>query len=60
MRAIHKSCLGMVNCKRGAKELVYWSGMKKQIEDVVGKCSVCLTYKNKPAKEPMSMQLVPE
>ncbi|KAH3872625.1 hypothetical protein DPMN_035844 [Dreissena polymorpha] len=37
-----------------------WPGMKKQIEDVVSECSVCLTYKNKPAKEHMSMKLVPE
>jgi transposase InsO family protein len=60
MKAIHKSHLGIVNCKRRAKELVYWPGMNKQIEDVVSKCSVCLTYKNKPAKEPMIMQPVPE
>ena len=60
MRAIHNSHLGLVNCKRRAKELVYWPGMNKQREDVVSKCSVCLTYKNKPAKEPMIMQPVPE
>lgn len=59
LKAIHKAHLGIVNCKKRAKELVYWPGMNKQIEDVVNKCSVCLTYKNKPAKEPMVMQEIP-
>ena len=40
--------------------MVYWPGMNKQIEDVESKCSVCLTYKIKPAKEPLIMQHVQE
>jgi len=59
LKAIHKAHLGIVNCKKRAKELVYWPGMNKQIEDVVNKCSACLTYKKKPAKEPMIMHEVP-
>jgi len=59
LKAIHKAHLGIVNCKKRAKELVYWPGMNKQIEDVVNKCSAYLTYKKKPAKEPMIMHEVP-
>lgn len=60
LKVIHNSHLGVVNCRKRARELVFWPGMSKQIEDRVSKCSACLTYRNKPAKEPMIMHEVPQ
>lgn len=60
LKAIHSSHLGIVNCKKRARELVFWPGMNKQIEDLVSKCSACLMQRNKQAKEPMIIQPIPE
>lgn len=60
LKVIHNSHLGVVNCRKRARELLFWPGMSKQIEDIVSKCSACLTYRNKPAKEPMIMHEVPQ
>ena len=53
LKTIHSSHMGMTKCKQRARELVYWPGMNKQIEDTVSRCSACLEYQNKPQKEPM-------
>ena len=34
--------------------------MNKQIEELVSKCSACLVQRNKPPKEPMIIQPIPE
>ena len=60
LQAIHSSHLGVVNCKKRARELVFWPGMNKQIEELVSKCSACLVQRNKPPKEPMIIQPIPE
>ena len=59
LKAIHKSHLGFVNCKKRAREIVYWPGMNSQIEELVSKCSACLTHRNKSQKEPMIIQPIP-
>ncbi|XP_060080243.1 uncharacterized protein LOC132559627 [Ylistrum balloti] len=59
LKTIHSSHLGIVKCKQRARELVFWPGMNKQIEDVVGRCSACLTYRNKMPREPMIIHPVP-
>jgi hypothetical protein len=50
----------MLKCKQRARELVFWPGMNKQIEDVVSRCSACLVHSNKPQKEPMVIQPIPQ
>ena len=59
LKTIHSSHLGMLKCKQRARELIYWPGMNKQIEDVVSRCSACLTHRNKPQREPMVIQPIP-
>lgn len=59
LKVIHSSHMGMVKCKQRARELVFWPGMNKQIEDTVSRCSACLAYRNKPAKEPMIIHPLP-
>lgn len=53
LKLIHSSHQGMIKSKRLARDVIFWTGMTKQIEDVVSKCSTCLEYKNKQQKEPM-------
>lgn len=59
LKIIHNSHLGVVKCKQRARELVFWPGMNGEIEDIVSKCSACLTQRNKPQKEPMIIQPLP-
>lgn len=41
---LHQSHLGLQGCLRRGREVVYWPGMNKDIEDFTSSCSVCETY----------------
>ena len=51
LKRIRKSHLGMVT----SKHVIYWPGMNGQIEDMIRRCKICLQYRNKPPKEPMTI-----
>jgi transposase InsO family protein len=53
LQIIHESHLGMVRCKQLARDIMYWSGMNKQIEDTVSRCAVCQSRRNQQQKEPL-------
>ena len=55
LTAIHKSHLGMVKCKQRARDLIYWPGMNKQIEDMCSSCSACLVHRRRQQKEPLML-----
>jgi hypothetical protein len=38
---IHAGHMGMEKCKQRARDILFWPGMCKQIEDIVGKCAIC-------------------
>ena len=59
LTVIHSAHMGIVKCKQRARELVFWPGLNKQIEDVVSRCSTCLKDRKKPPKEPMVIQPIP-
>ena len=59
LKTIHSSHQGILKSKQKARELVFWPGMNKQIEDVVSRCSTCLTHRNAPQKEPMIIHPIP-
>lgn len=59
LKTIHSSHQGILKSKQKARELVFWPGMNKQIEDVVSRCSACLTHRNKPQREPMMIHPIP-
>lgn len=59
LKTIHSSHQGILKSKQKARELVFWPGMNKQIEDVVSRCSACLMHRNKPQKEPMIIHPIP-
>jgi transposase InsO family protein len=59
LNLLHVSHSGMVKTKQLAREKIYWPGINKAIEDMVSKCDVCLKYRNKQPKEPMTIHPLP-
>ena len=51
--------LGMVKCKQRAKDVLFWRGMARGIEQLVSTCDICLRYQPSNPKEPMMSSEVP-
>ena len=46
---IHDAHMGNNKCRERAKQVVWWSGLSKQIQDMVENCQTCLKHKvNRP------------
>ena len=60
LQKIQYEHFGIEKCKRLARQLLYWPGMSKQINDLVEKCDLCDQYQNANAKEPMISKQVPQ
>ena len=56
---LHASHLGIQACLRRAREAFYWPNMNKDIEEFIGKCSVCNSYRQQQQKEPMIAHPIP-
>ncbi len=59
LRLIHSSHQGIVKSKQMARDILFWNGMNKQIEEVVSKCSICQTMRHQLQKEPMMSTEIP-
>jgi hypothetical protein len=59
LKILHTSHTGMVKTKQRARDMIYWPGLNRQIEDMVSKCDVCLSKLNKQPKEPMTIHPLP-
>lgn len=57
---LHEAHIGITKTKGRAKNLFYWQGMNKDIENYVLRCSVCEKYRPQNSKEPMITQKCPE
>lgn len=57
---IHEAHFGIEKCKNRARELMYWPGMSRDIEDTVLKCTVCEKFKKTNTKEPLHPHAIPE
>uniref|UniRef100_A0A8K9X092 Gypsy retrotransposon integrase-like protein 1 n=1 Tax=Oncorhynchus mykiss TaxID=8022 RepID=A0A8K9X092_ONCMY len=57
---IHAGHTGMEKCKQRARDILFWPGMCKQIEDIVGKCAICLERRPSNTKEPMLPHCIPD
>ena len=57
---IHESHQGMVKCKQGARDILFWPGMSSQIEDKVSTCSTCRQFQRAQPKEPIVIQEIPD
>ncbi|KAL9955782.1 hypothetical protein ACROYT_G037161 [Oculina patagonica] len=59
LRQIHKSHLGIAKCRQRAREVLFWSGMSVEIEQMVTNCSVCADYAKKQPSEPLKPSVPP-
>ena len=57
---IHQGHNGMERCKYRARQSLYWQGMTTEIEDLVARCSYCLTYRNKQQSEHLIDHDIPQ
>ena len=51
----HEGHQGIVKCQRRARQIFWWPGCSSDIENLVGKCSLCVKYrkyKHQPLAEP--------
>ena len=59
LQKIHKTHLGMEKCKSRVREIMYWPGMLRDIEEMVFRCKVCAKYQTNNQREPMIPHKVP-
>lgn len=59
LEKIHEAHMGIVKSKERARDILFWPGMAKQIEEVVQKCAVCNKHKNNNPREPLIPHPVP-
>lgn len=52
LRHIHTGHFGVEKSKHRAREIMFWPGMGKQIEETVMKCDICQTHGRSNQKEP--------
>ena len=56
---IHASHIGIQGCLRRAREVMYWPGMNKDVEQCAAKCEVCNSKPAAQGKEPMICHEIP-
>ena len=47
----HEGHLGIENCKKRARQALFWTLISKGLEDMISKCPTCLTYRNRQPNE---------
>lgn len=57
---IHSCHVGIEKSKNRARDLLFWPGMGKQIEEAVGVCSTCQERRAANPKEPLLSHAIPE
>ncbi len=56
---LHHNHSGIQATLRRAREICYWPGMNKDIEEVIAKCNICAQYRAANQKEPLMSSPVP-
>ncbi|KAB0801714.1 hypothetical protein PPYR_03900 [Photinus pyralis] len=57
---LHESHFGIEKTKARARQLVYWPGLSRDIENMINRCVICERYRVANVKEPMLMHDIPE
>ena len=57
---IHQGHLGIENCKKRARQVLFWPLMNNEIEDMIKKCPTCLTFRNRQPCEPLMKHPIPD
>lgn len=60
LKRIHIGHMGMLKCKKRAKEVMFWTSMNSQIEDIVVNCPAYTENQGSNPKEPMIPRKLPE
>ena len=53
MEKTHMTHIGIEECKRQARETLYWPRMTTEIKEYISRCEVCLTHRSGQGKEPI-------
>ncbi|GFS91591.1 uncharacterized protein K02A2.6 [Trichonephila clavipes] len=59
LQLIHETHFGIEECKKRAREIMYWPGMNSDIETLVSQCVICEKFKKANSKEPLKPHTVP-
>lgn len=59
LQALHQAHQGIVKTKQLARDLLFWPGIGKQIEDIVSRCSTCQENRRCQQKEPLKPTPIP-
>ena len=52
---LHSTHIGVISMKRAVRDLFWWPGISKAIENIAAQCSGCKKYKKKPSKNTLSV-----
>ena len=47
LKILYKSHSGIIRTKQRARDVIYWPGLNKQIENITSKCAACLESRSK-------------
>ncbi len=59
LQEIHEGHQGITKCMLRAKSAVYWPGMYKEVQSIVGNCGACKEFENAQTKCPMVATEIP-
>ena len=59
LEKLHESHLGIVKTKERARQIIFWPGMSRDIEEYILGCPVCRKFGPKQQKEPLMPHGVP-
>ena len=59
LRQMHKSNQGIAKCSQRAREVLFWPGMSRDVEQMVTNCSVCSDFAKKQPTEPLKPTVPP-
>ena len=57
---IHQGHMGIEVCRRRARQCLYWPQMNDAIAEMVSRCDICTTYRNKLPKQELIHHEIPE
>ena len=60
LKELYSSHIGIVRMKSIAQSYIWWPGIDNQIENIVKKCELCLTYAKNPKKSALHVWEYPD
>ncbi|XP_013140043.1 PREDICTED: uncharacterized protein K02A2.6-like, partial [Papilio polytes] len=57
---VHDGHMGIDRCKRHAREVMFWPGMSRDIEQRVRRCAACAERTPRPQREPLLPHHIPD